>query len=114
MVEIEACLKERDTLPAHPALSPTEGNFQGDQPLNQIAAAKSNGVTRLDKRQIEQRIEEDRERHKRLRENIWAVSDEPDVEFEKLWDEASDVGEDDYIAAEEDAMERRQAVDMIE
>lgn len=114
MVEIEACLKERDTLPAHPALSPTEGNSQGDQHLSQTATAKSNGVTRLDKRQIEQRIEEDRERHKRLRENIWAVSDEPDVEFEKLWDEASDVGEDDYIAAEEDTMERRQAIDMIE
>ncbi|MCJ1344253.1 hypothetical protein MMC31_002456 [Peltigera leucophlebia] len=114
VVEIEACLKERDTLPAHPALSPTEGNSQGDQHLSQIVAAKINGVTRLDKRQIEQRIEEDRERHKRLRENIWAVSDEPDVEFEKLWDEASDVGEDDYIAAEEDAMERRQAIDMIE
>jgi len=29
-----------------------------------------------------------------------------------LWDEASDIGEDDYIAAEEDAMERRQAVEV--
>ncbi len=69
-------------------------------------------MTRLDKRQIEQRIEEDRERHKRLRENIWAVTDDGDVEFEKLWDEASDIGEDDYIAAEEDALERRQAIEV--
>ncbi len=67
-----------------------------------------NGVSRLDKRQIEQRIEEDRERHKRLRESIWAVGEE----FERLWDEASDIGEDDYIAAEEDALERRQAVEV--
>lgn len=64
-------------------------------------------MSRLDKRQIEQRIEEDRERHKRLRESIWAVSGENDDEFEKMWDEASDIGEDDYLAAEEDAEERR-------
>lgn len=66
---------------------------------------------RLDKRQIEQRIEEDRERHKKLKESIWGVGLE-DEEFEKLWDEASDVGEDDYLQAEEDAMERRQAVEV--
>lgn len=50
---------------------------------------------RLDKRQIEQRIEEDRERHKRERENIWAVPKEDNVEPNKLWDETSDLGEDD-------------------
>ena len=66
-------------------------------------------MTRPDKRQIEQRIEEDRERHKRLRESIWAVG-EGDEEFEKMWDEASDINEDDYLAAEEDAAERRQAI----
>jgi hypothetical protein len=37
-----------------------------------------NGIVRLDKRQIEQRIEEDRERHKRLRESIWAVGADED------------------------------------
>jgi len=111
VLEIEACLKERDTLPAHPALSPVEANGQQGQTPSQTAP-KVNGVARLDKRQIEQRIEEDRERHKRLRESIWAVGDEDDEEFERLWDEASDIGEDDYIAAEEDAMERRQAVEV--
>jgi CTD kinase subunit gamma len=111
VLEIEACLKERDTLPAHPALSPVEANGQQEQNPSQTAP-KVNGVARLDKRQIEQRIEEDRERHKRLRESIWAVGDEDDEEFERLWDEASDIGEDDYIAAEEDAMERRQAVEV--
>lgn len=112
VTEIEACLKERDTLPAHPALSPIEPNTQGDQQPSQTAVPKVNGVSRLDKRQIEQRIEEDRERHKRLRENIWAVNDEDDQEFERLWDDVSDIGEDDYIAAEEDAFERRQAVEV--
>ena len=73
---------------------------------------KANGVGRLDKRQMEQRIEEDRERHKRLRESIWAVGNEDAQEFERLWDEVSDIGEDDFLAAEEDAIERRKAADM--
>lgn len=109
VVEIEDCLKERDTLP-HPALSPIDANGQRDYQPTQTTP-KMNGVVRLDKRQIEQRIEEDRERHKRLRESIWAVSPDEDQEFERLWDEASDIGEDDYLAAEEDALERSQAVE---
>ena len=79
------------------------------------STARPNGVsTRLDKRQIEQRIEEDRERHKRLREDIWAVGGEenPDNEFEKLWDEISSLGSDDYLQAEEEAEERRLALEM--
>lgn len=112
VTEIEDCLKERDTVAEHPALSPIDVNAQGEHPSNQTAFAKTNGVTRPDKRQIEQRIEEDRERHKRLRESIWAIGAEADEEFERLWDEVSDIGEDDYIAAEEDAMERRQAIEV--
>lgn len=111
VLEIEACLKERDTLPAHTVLSPIEANGQREQQPSQSASLKTNGVVRPDKRQIEQRIEEDRERHKRLRENIWAVSDEADQEFERLWEEASDIGDDDYLAAEEDALERMHAVE---
>ncbi|KAF2187285.1 hypothetical protein K469DRAFT_725355 [Zopfia rhizophila CBS 207.26] len=101
--ELEECLKERDIAPSHPALL---GETNG-------ASSRSmrNGGARLDKRQIEQRIEEDRERHKRLRESIWAVSGEDDLEFEKMWDEASDIGEDDYLAAEEDREERKQAIE---
>ncbi|KAL8749613.1 MAG: hypothetical protein Q9199_007578 [Rusavskia elegans] len=112
VTEIEDCLKERDTVAEHPALSPIDVNAQREHPSNQTAFAKTNGVTRPDKRQIEQRIEEDRERHKRLRESIWAIGAEGDEEFERLWDEVSDIGEDDYIAAEEDAMERRQAIEV--
>nr|POE69084.1 ctd kinase subunit gamma [Quercus suber] len=67
---------------------------------------------RVDKRQIEQRIEEDRERHKKAREGIWAVSQEAgkladDAEFEKMWEEVSDVGDDDYQLAKEEVEERR-------
>lgn len=104
--DLEECLKERDTVSAHPALSP--GN---DTPNKQLSpsAGKSNGVVRQDKRQIEQRIEEDRERHKRLRESIWAVNAEDNREFERLWDDTSDIGEDDFVVAEDDAVERAQA-----
>ncbi|KAF2717344.1 hypothetical protein K431DRAFT_288643 [Polychaeton citri CBS 116435] len=66
---------------------------------------------RLDKKQIEQRIEEDRERHKRAREGIWAVKQESsalaeDAEFDKLWDETSDVDEDDFRLAREQRDDR--------
>ncbi len=61
----------------------------------------------IDKRAIEQRIEEDRERHKRLREQQWAVPNRTeDEEFERLWDETSELGSDDFIVFDEEAVER--------
>ncbi|KAJ9653725.1 hypothetical protein H2198_007123 [Neophaeococcomyces mojaviensis] len=69
---------------------------------------RSNGVNRVDKRAIEQRIEEDRERNKRLRESVWAVSGDDDEELNKLWEETSDLNEDDYAIGREEAEERRQ------
>ncbi|KAA8897810.1 CTD kinase subunit gamma CTK3-domain-containing protein [Sphaerosporella brunnea] len=49
---------------------------------------------------IQQRMEEDRERHKRLRENIWQIPapqfEAEDPEFEKAWEEASDLNSDDF------------------
>lgn len=69
---------------------------------------KSNGVSKADKRAIEQRIEEDRERNKRLREGVWAVNGDDEQEIDKMWEEGSELGEDDYIIAGEDADERRQ------
>ena len=96
---------------------------------------KGTGVERLDKKQVEQRIEEDRERHKRLRENIWAVDHddrrvittnddeavagtlpvgyEIDPEFERLWDETSDMGSDDWALMEEEAAERKAIADAL-
>jgi CTD kinase subunit gamma len=103
--ELEEVLKSRDVAQTHPFNS-LEGEGEG-------GVARRNGGAgggRLDKRQIEQRIEEDRERHKRLRENIWAVSGEGDAELDKLWEEGSDIGEDDYIAGKEDKAERDQAI----
>ena len=110
VVDIEAFLKEGPILPEHSTLSPTDPNEQGESHPSQ-SAMKTTGGTRLDKRQIEQRIEEDRERHKRLKEGIWVVGSDADEEFNKLWDEASSIGEDDYLAAEEEAEERKQALE---
>ena len=114
MAEIEACIKERDTLPASEVLSPTTANLDRSSKASENnnvtpRGMKLNGGIRLDKRQIEQRIEEDRERHKRLRESIWAVNGDDDGEFDRLWEEASQLGEDDYLAAEEDKLERMAA-----
>ena len=156
--EIEACLKERDTLPGGTILSPISPNAQmgpstaiggkdsagagsGQYPPHHpqrgesktggyasggaaaglgienvgttTAATMSTSTTRVDKHQIEQRIEEDRERHKRLRESIWTVGEDGHGEFERLWDEASEIGEDDFLAAEEDASERRIAAEAL-
>ncbi|KAK5728090.1 hypothetical protein LTR17_012190 [Elasticomyces elasticus] len=74
---------------------------------------------RLDKRQIEQRIEEDRERHKRAREGIWAVPQigmnlAEDAEFEREWEADSDVDEDDVQLTKEEAEERSVALEYEE
>ncbi|KAF2233457.1 hypothetical protein EV356DRAFT_524446 [Viridothelium virens] len=65
-----------------------------------------NGMARLDKRQVEQRIEEDRERGKRQREMYWAVSGEGDDEFDRMWEETVDVNEDDFLLMTEEREER--------
>lgn len=115
VTELEECLTERDAPPRGGALSPISPNTtrgtlgEGERDKDAKGNVAPAAGTRLDKRQIEQRIEEDRERHKRLRESIWAVGEDGEGEFEQLWDEASDIGEDDFLAAEEDAEERRLA-----
>jgi CTD kinase subunit gamma len=93
--ELEAVLKSRE----------------GEMPFGSPGMQKNGSAgVKMDKRQIEQRIEEDRERHKRLRESIWAVSGEAEEEMERLWEEASEIGEDDYVVGREDREERRQAI----
>ncbi|KAI4605478.1 hypothetical protein J4E81_006883 [Alternaria sp. BMP 2799] len=103
--ELEAVLKSREV--AHPFMATDTSDPKDSFP----ASAGRNGGQRMDKRQIEQRIEEDRERHKRLRESIWAVPGDGYEELEKLWDEASDINEDDYVTAKEDAEERRKVIE---
>jgi CTD kinase subunit gamma len=110
VAEIDACLKERESHPAHLLdLEPVDGNGSSGKPKGEsskgVPGPKPGGL-KVDKRQIEQRIEEDRERNKRLRENMWAVPGNDTDEFDKMWDELSELGEDDYLAAEEEAAER--------
>ncbi|WEW57083.1 hypothetical protein PRK78_002543 [Emydomyces testavorans] len=100
--EIDACLRERESYPAH-FLETVDG---GDQ--TSVDITRPEGIA-VDKKQIEQRIEEDRERNKRLRENVWAVPPNDMKEFEMMWEDVSDIGEDDYLQAAEEAEERRRA-----
>lgn len=106
VLEIEECLKERDV---QAPSSPMDVEIT---PAAAVASSRNGGAYgKLDKKQVEQRIEEDRERHKRLRENIWAVSRNEDLEaeFGKLWEETSELGEDDFILYQEEAEERKEA-----
>src|SRR5436189_5672276 len=110
VAEIDACLKERESHPANILdLEPADGNGPPGKPKGEpskgVSGSKSGGI-KVDKGQIEQRIEEDRERNKRLRESMWGVPGNDMDEFEKMWDELSEIGEDHYLAAEEEAMER--------
>ncbi|CZT03209.1 hypothetical protein WAI453_012526 [Rhynchosporium graminicola] len=118
VIEIEEVLKERDT-----GIDSMDVDEEVDPSTPQAPASntKSRSIApqKLDKKQIETRIEEDRERHKRLRESIWAI---PKVtpgkesggggradEFDKLWDETSDLGEDDLELFREEGDERGKA-----
>jgi CTD kinase subunit gamma len=111
VLEIEECLKERDKLPDHIGLSsPTQGANEEMKDVKDKDRERKN-APRLDKKQIEQRIEEDRERHKRARENIWATYGDVDDEFDRLMEETSELGEDDFLVFEEEAQERKAAAE---
>ncbi|QUC18629.1 uncharacterized protein UV8b_02870 [Ustilaginoidea virens] len=106
--QIEDVLKERETNDAD--LSPASPNADVDMADQPDAPSAPKGSHKpaahgLDKRQIEQRIEEDRERHKRQRESIWAIPKTRDAEMERLWEETSDFGEDDDRLLTEEAVE---------
>jgi CTD kinase subunit gamma len=107
--EFEKLLTQNDAMSSRVNTPPVSQNGMANNQIGPISTRPGEAGLRLDKRQIEQRIEEDRERHKRLRENIWAIGSGGDTEFQRLWQEVSEFGEDDYIAAEEDAMHRRVA-----
>jgi len=114
VTQIEEVLKERETSHDVGLSSPPNGDAEfGDMPPSQTIPRSSRGSTasqRLDKKQVEQRIEEDRERHKRQRENIWAVPKGVDAEMWKIWEESSDLGEDDHIMGREELTEHEQCV----
>ncbi|KAI1162329.1 CTD kinase subunit gamma CTK3-domain-containing protein [Nemania serpens] len=125
VIEIEGCLKERDTSahdfslssplndkeqqPGHPSASAsaTDPDISGGGPQ----PAQRNGVSiKPTKRQIEQRIEEDRERHKRMRESMWVVPPDPADQARKFFAETSDLGEDDRILGHEEIAQFRARV----
>ncbi|KAK9469347.1 CTD kinase subunit gamma CTK3-domain-containing protein [Lipomyces arxii] len=58
------------------------------------------------KEQILRRMEEDRERHKRIRENIWVIpaGDAVQLEFDNAWENTSSLDEDDYEMMKEENM----------
>lgn len=121
VVEINDVLREREASNMDAVMSSPVSSTQpalGDMPASQTIPkpGSTNRLPshhRLDKKQIEQRIEEDRERHKRLRESIWAVPTESaDAEMWKMWEETSDLGDDDFLLAKEEEEERQRcAVD---
>ncbi|EWG44164.1 hypothetical protein FVEG_05325 [Fusarium verticillioides 7600] len=96
--QIEDVIKERETNVEDLGLASPNGDVEmTDMPPSQTIpkAGRRSTSHQLDKRQIEQRIEEDRERHKRERESIWAVPKVENAEMDRLWEETSDFGEDD-------------------
>jgi len=131
VVELEECIAGRDNangLASSPVQLSEAQTVHGEGAVPSVARSTPQSTTRdlsyssgirLDKRQIEQRIEEDRERHKRAREGIWAIAQEEsslaqDAEFEKMWDEVSDVGDDDFTIAREEAEDRRKCLEFEE
>ena len=116
MIEIEGCLKERDTSANDFSLSsPLDGNDKSAAPasatdpdVSGTQSTQRNGVSiKPTRRQIEQRIEEDRERHKRMRESMWVVPSNPIDQARKFFAETSGLGEDDRILGDEDIVEFR-------
>lgn len=121
--ELDEIMKSREPVPDHDEDQQTNGDTEmgGFTPQK---TNKSGYQQKIDKRQAEQRIEEDRERHKRSRESIWAVQNDGlpglrsaqevadrDQEFENLWEETSSLGSDDEALYAEEAEERKRAAD---
>ncbi|KAI5465606.1 CTD kinase subunit gamma CTK3-domain-containing protein [Mariannaea sp. PMI_226] len=105
VTQIEDVIKERETNADDLGLASPHGDTEMvDMPPSQTIPKPGRRTTlqRLDKRHIEQRIEEDRERHKRERESIWAIPKVEHAEMNKLWEETSDFGEDDDVLLTEE------------
>ncbi|CAJ2505975.1 Uu.00g001050.m01.CDS01 [Anthostomella pinea] len=107
VIELEACLKERDTSVTDLVVSsPVNGDATNPTATADEDSGARNGANgasaRPDKRQIEQRIEEDRERHKRMRESMWAVPPNVLEEADNMFDDTSDFDAEDHIRGEEE------------
>ncbi|KAH7038089.1 CTD kinase subunit gamma CTK3-domain-containing protein [Microdochium trichocladiopsis] len=128
VVELEECLKERDastrdlamSSPMNGVESSTANSGVGSNNSNRHSSANAAARSRngaqggqpgshhgLDKRQVEQRIEEDRERHKRMRESMWLVPTDFKQEASEFYDETSDLDDDHHLLGEEEMEEFR-------
>ncbi|KXJ94666.1 CTD kinase subunit gamma CTK3-domain-containing protein [Microdochium bolleyi] len=120
VTELEECLKERDASARDLAMSsPVNGIDQaaGSNSAPRTNNANSGSRSRngtsantashhgLEKRQVEQRIEEDRERHKRMRESMWLVPTDFRQEADGFYDETSDLDDDHHLMGEEEMEE---------
>ncbi|KXL49953.1 MAG: hypothetical protein FE78DRAFT_159774 [Acidomyces sp. 'richmondensis'] len=120
VLELEECIMGRDHMAVGSGLRSSTPSYLGArETYGGNAGYAAQAAIRLDKRQIEQRIEEDRERHKRAREGIWAIPQESsslreDAEFEKMMDEVSDVSEDDFVVTSEEKAERLKGLEYEE
>jgi CTD kinase subunit gamma len=105
LTEIDEILKERETGDIGLS-SPSERDKNSPSPASPDQKRPIIMLS-MEKKQVEQRIEEDRERHKRLRETMWAVPnmERAKPEWEKIWEETSDWGDDDDLLASEEAEE---------
>lgn len=125
VVELEEYISGRDN--AAPVTPGHDSKLEKEVPSAMRSTPHStsrdptfNPAVRLDKRQVEQRIEEDRERHKRAREGIWAIPQKvngkatEDAEFEKLWETGEELTEDDLQLAREEMLERRKCLEFEE
>jgi CTD kinase subunit gamma len=113
--QIEDVIKERETNADDLNIASPNGDVAMlDMPPSQTIPkpGRRGAPNRLDKRQIEQRIEEDRERHKRERESIWAIPRTDGAELSKLWEETSDFGEDDERLLEEESEDFAKEMEM--
>ncbi|KAI5863351.1 CTD kinase subunit gamma CTK3-domain-containing protein [Durotheca rogersii] len=109
VIEIEACLKDRDTSASDLGFSSPANGDKTSAPSRPSNGTSHGSTNRLDKRQIEQRIEEDRERHKRMRESMWAVPAVLEEDAAKVYEDTSDLGEDDHILGNEELDEMQQS-----
>jgi CTD kinase subunit gamma len=104
--ELEQILKSRDVTGTAGAGVPGDATMEGVESTSGAGTRTWEGGPRLEKGLIMQRIEEDRERHKRSRESIWMVSGEDAAEAEQIWNEGAPLGEDDELVGQEDYEER--------
>ncbi|CCG81366.1 Putative uncharacterized protein [Taphrina deformans PYCC 5710] len=80
-----------------------DSNLSAREPEPTTSDAKVNTSHAIGKEDILRRIEEDRERHKRLRESLWVVPPgDEDYEFNQAWEETSALCDDDFEVIREE------------